>query len=86
MFGNIQKGISKIVKKIKIKELGNKELDPKIAELTELLINSGADVNTIKSKVPIVQEAIGNTQNFTPDELALVFGLVTPSEIQGEVQ
>lgn len=51
------------------------------AELTQLLINRGADLGTIKSTAPLVQEAIGNAKNFSPDELAIAFGLATPSEL-----
>ncbi len=48
------------------------------AELTELLINRGANVDVLKSKLPIVREAVENTKNFTPAELAVALGLATP--------
>jgi len=57
------------------------------AELTELLINRGANVDVLKSRLPFVREAVENAKNFTPEELAISFGLLTPSELpQGEPQ
>ena len=53
-------------------------------ELTELLINRGANVDVLKSKLPIVREAVENAKNFTPQELAVTLGLIKPEELQQE--
>ncbi|MHA2253805.1 MAG: signal recognition particle-docking protein FtsY, partial [Candidatus Kariarchaeaceae archaeon] len=46
MFGKLQKGVKNIVKKVKIKELTNKDLQPIIKELEDLMIKNEVGVET----------------------------------------
>ena len=49
MFDKLKSGLASVVKKIKIKELGEKDLDPIIKELTELMMRNEVAVNTAEA-------------------------------------
>jgi len=56
MFGKLQKGIKGIFKKIKIKELSDKDLDPIIEDLINLLIRNEVAVQTAEELGRLMKE------------------------------
>lgn len=63
MFNRMKKGLKGIMKKIKIKELTDKDLDPVISELTELLIRNEVAIDTANALSAALKDELLNIQH-----------------------